>query len=325
MDGFPKVGLIGSHPRKFCCDLISGIVLETICPPYNSKTELFPILGQDSMNCTCQDFLTCRLVVITAFSNNHFCEAEDMIASVQANLPNTRLIVYDLGLSIGNKTQLSKFCNVEVRPFDFSKYPLYVKRLLTYAWKPIIISEVIREYEIVIYGDASMRFRRPAAERLIPRLLEFPFVSGPSHRFPSTTLTHDSTLKFLGLNMSRAIAAKEINGTVPATLFCAWFTSVIREKWMKRWLDCALHEECIAPPGSSPYGCKGNYRLKKGDGAYTGCHRFDQSALNIILYQEFGRERWEQLFHPTWKLGPENYWNIRRKVTHSYKVKTSGC
>ena len=272
------------------------------------------------MNCTCQDFLICRLVVLTAMSSNHFHEAEDMIASVQTNLPYTQLIIYDLGLRIEDKTQLSKFCNAEVRQLNFSKYPRYVKNLETYAWKPMIISEIIREYEVVIYGDASVRIHQPAAERLPLLLLEFPFVSGPSHPFPITALTHDSTLSFLGLNMPRVIAVKEMNGTVQAT-FCAWFTSVIREKWMKRWLDCALHEECIAPPGTSPLGCK-IHSLKRDDGAYIGCHRFDQSALNVILYQEFGRKRWEQLFHPKLNGGPQDYWDIERTITHSYKVKT---
>ena len=101
---------------------------------------------------------------------------------------------------------------------------------------------------------------------------------------PITALTHDSTLNYLGLNMSRTMAAKQIDYTIPGTLFCVWLTEVIHEKWVKRWLDCALHEECIAPPGTSPYGC--NFKIKGG--AYIGCHRFDQSALTVILYQEFG-------------------------------------
>ena len=321
MDGFPKVGLLGPHPRKFCCKLISGILLEKICL---LKTNLVPIQGQDLMNCTCQDFLYCRLVVVTAISSNHFREAQDMFASVQANLPHTRLIVYDLGLGVGEKTQLSKYCNIEVRSLDFSKYPLHVKKLETYAWKPIITSEIIREYEVVMYGDASIRIFRPATEKLIPLLLEFPFVAGPIGSIRITALTHSSTLNFLGLNMSRAMAAEEINGTIAATTFCAWFTSLIREKWMKRWLECALHKECIAPPGTSPYGCKFNL-LKKNDGRYIGCHRFDQSALNVLLYQEFGRERWRHLSRTELNDGPQHFWTIQRSISHYYKVKTSDC
>ena len=203
---FPKDGLIRPHPRIFCCDLISGIPLETICPSNVSKTTSVPVARNNSTKCTCEDFLYCRLVVMTAISSNHFREAQDMIAGVQANLPYTHLIVYDLGLSIGEKTQLSKYCNVEVRPLDFSKYPLHVEKLETFAWKPIITSEITREYEIVMYGDASLRIFQHATENLLPFLLEFPFVSGPTGKQPIAAMTHDSTLNYLGLNMPRAMA-----------------------------------------------------------------------------------------------------------------------
>ena len=178
MEIFPENGLIGPHPRQFCCEHISGFPLEKICPSYDSKAKLVPVPGQDSTNCTCEDFLYCRLVIVTAISSNHFREAQDMFSSVQANLPHTRLIVYDLGLSIREKIQLSRYCNVQVRTIDFSNYPLHVKKLDNYAWKPIITSEITRVYEVVIYGDASLRIFQPAEEKLIPLLLEFPFVPG---------------------------------------------------------------------------------------------------------------------------------------------------
>ena len=319
MDRFPtKDGLIRPHLREFCCTFISGVPLETICPSYGSKKKLVPVPGQNSLSCTCEDFLHCRLVVLTAISSNHFHEAEDMFASVQANLPHTRIIVYDIGLNINETTKLSTYCNVEIRTFDFSKYPLHVKTLIKYAWKPIIVSEVSREYEVVLYGDASLRIYRPAAQGITQHLLEFPYVPGPLDLNPITGLTHDSTLNYLGLNMSRAMAAKQIDYTIPGTLFCMWLTEVIREKLMKRWLDCALHEECIAPPGTSPYGCK--FKIKGG--AYIGCHRFDQSALTVILYQEFGLKSRKGLNN-----GTHYYWDGQRSVTNFYNVtlKTSGC
>ena len=244
-----------------------------------------------------------------------------MFASVQANLPHTRIIVYDIGLSVGEKTQLSNYCNVEIRAFNFRKYPSYVKTLDKYAWKPIILSEISREYEVVLFGDASLRIHQPPVERIVRLLLEFPYVPGPRGAIPITTLTHDSTLNYLGFNMSRPMAAKQMNYTIESGLYCVWFTDVIREKWVKRWLDCALHEECIAPTGTSPYGCKFDL-LKISDGAYIGCHRFDQSALNVIMYQEFDLKG---------RIGLNNdshhYWDPQRRVTNFYnvKMKTTDC
>ena len=315
---FPKDGLIGPDPKKNCCVLISGIPLENICPSFGSKVKLVSVLGQESTNCTCINFLYCRLVVVTAFSSNHFEEAQDLIASVQANLPYTRLIVYDLGLTVGNKTRLSKYCNVEIYPIDFSKYPPHAKHINKYAWKPIITSEISKQYEVVIYGDASLRILHPVLESIIPLLLDFPFVSGPMSGEPIPRLTHDSTLRYLGLEMSRKEAANELDMTLQA-IYSAWFTEVIRENWLKRWLDCALHEECIAPTGTDPFNCNIDL-LHRGGGEYIGCHRFDQSALNIILYQEFGRERWKHLVHDS-----DSTWIIERENKNRFKAKTFGC
>lgn len=306
-----KDGLIGPHPRKHCCSDIAGIPLEAICPSFGSRTPLYRF-----NNCTCEDFLYCRFVVMGAFSSNHYHEAQDMIGSVQTNLPYTRLVVYDLGLSTTEKAQLATYCNVEVRPLNFTKYKPYVKHLEKFAWKPIITSELSKEYEVILYGDSSMRVKEKFAEKFLPLLLDFPFVSGPpaGHAHPITIYTHDAMLNYLRFNLSREMAAEKLDNSLQ-TVSLVWFTKLIKEKWLKRWLDCALHEECIAPPGSSPYGCKPHRASDKG--RYIGCHRFDMSALNVIIYQEFGQTVWKSCAH-------SDLCDIIRGVTHKFKL-TSDC
>ena len=51
------------------------------------------------------------------------------------------------------------------------------------------------------------------------------------------------------------------------------------------WVDCAEHVECISPKGAKRGPC--NWKLKP-DYLYVGCHRYDQSALNVLLMREFG-------------------------------------
>ena len=79
-----------------------------------------------------------RLVVFTAFSSNHFEEALDMIGSVQKYLPHTKIIIYDIGLSAEERGEVAKYCNVELRRFDFSRYPPHVKKIRNYAWRPFM-------------------------------------------------------------------------------------------------------------------------------------------------------------------------------------------
>lgn len=149
-----------------------------------------------------------------AFSSNHFQEAQDMIGSIQSNLPHTLIIIYNLGLNVSEKTRLTTYCNVQVRTFNFSKYPPYVKHLKKFAWKPIVISEVSKEYEVILYGDTSMRIKHPIAEKFMPLLLKFPYISGPPDGDPITIYTHDSAFKYLRFDMSREVAVKNLHFTL---------------------------------------------------------------------------------------------------------------
>jgi hypothetical protein len=79
-----------------------------------------------------------------------------------------------------------------------------------------------------------------------------------------------------------------------------WFVTNTNVKQMIcRWVLCALEQDCMAPPGST-VTCDGSRILKwhEHDGAYVlikncfyyfncRCHRYDQSALNIILASKF--------------------------------------
>lgn len=61
-------------------------------------------------------------------------------------------------------------------------------------------------------------------------------------------------------------------------------TEKIARDLMLPWVKCALLEECISPPGAQNTGC--NY-FRRPLYKYTGCHRYDMSALNIILGKVF--------------------------------------
>ena len=58
---------------------------------------------------------------------------------------------------------------------------------------------------------------------------------------------------------------------------------MFKEKLLPSLVDCASHLECIAPNGSHLWGC---YKALKP--IYWWCHRYDQSALNILLLRDFG-------------------------------------
>ena len=238
-----------------------------------------------------------------------------MVASVQKFLPNTKLIVYNIGLTNDERKTVSTYCNVELRRFPFELYPPHVKELLTYAWKPIMHRDVAEEYEVILYGDASMRLKGNFKDTMLPLLQTFPYVAGPLHSIPIISMIHEGMLDYL--KVSRQEVADVLIHTIQGGIHTTWATQQIKEKLIKYWVDCALHPACIAPPGAGLSGC--NFiKLLTNPGEYIGCHRFDQSALNVILYREFGAEVWRSVQHDELA---RTVFKIERYPTSYYEIK----
>ena len=156
------------------------------------------------------------MAVVTAISSDHFKEVQDMIHSAQKNAPNTKIFVYDLGLKKHERKILSDHCFVEVRTFPFSKYPSHFRGLaLNEAWKPIIINELAKEYDVILYGDASLRLLKPVKDKVLPHLMEFPFVAAPAAHHAVIPVTPPETYNYLGLNLTRMEAWKALPNDNP--------------------------------------------------------------------------------------------------------------
>ena len=303
-----------------CCSAFTGISLEDFCGVGNDGTRV----SQDAailqkardLNCSCEDIMYCRLGYGTALSKNHYAEAQDMIASVQYHLPNTRLIVYDLGLSEEQRETLSSYCNVELRLFKFEEYPPHVRTLSFYSWKPLIAKKLSEEFEVFMYGDSSVRVMGSPMPYVFPLLQKFPFVSGSLFRggdLPIVALTHEKMVEYLQVNYTR----KEMGrfGHMQAGCYAMWPTTQFRNRFLNSWVDCALHLECIAPLGSKLKGCKlGIEKKTRGTGQYIECHRYDQSAMAMILIREFGLSVWNKAVHRK----AQRMWKVEHYQSHHF-------
>ena len=252
------------------------------------------------------------MVIATAFSSNHFEEAEAMIASVQKCFPNKTIIMYDLGLKPDHKTEVSSYCNVEVRPFLFDEYPPHVKQLSIFAWKPIIVKRLSQEYDVIMYGDTSLRTMSCDITEALAHLFKFPLLSASPIYHHAIEFTHDGMIKYLGYPPSRkSIADIE---SIQGGCWLMWANSIMRENLIEPWLDCALHQECIAPKGAALAPCR---FTEIHDGRYINCHRYEQSALNMILLREFGLDAVKNASNTTIS---QPTWSIARHPSKDYKV-----
>ena len=241
--------------------------------------------GSDDGRLTVKAFMR-RLVTVTAISDNHFRESLGMLSSVETCLPHNKIILYDLGLNDKNKRTIKQqYKTVEIQPFPFSDYKnlSHVRDLRTFAWKPIIIHKVSLDYDIIMYGDASMRMRSCDIRRALEHLLHFPLFAAGRLRYIAIEFTHDGMIEYLQYPKSREALANMYS--IQAGGWLLWANAMMKEVLIEPWLDCALHKECIAPAGATIKPC---HLTNRHDGHYVGCHRYDQSALDLILAREFG-------------------------------------
>ena len=262
-----------------CCSIAERKKLEDLCPLNVVPPSI------EGVNCSCTDYMLCKLVMLIAISSNHFCESEKYFAEANAKLPKTKVIVYDLGLKKNESEALQSYCNVqEVRKFKFDQYPGHVKDLHNYAWKPLLINEMSKDFELFFYCDSSCRVKKDVLISFLPYLLQFPFLPALKAKRSEIINTHDGMLKYFNLGMTREemVAALPRGFQGGGMLMRSDYALKNPDNLLSRWVDCAMHVECIAPKGANRSGC--NFHTKP-DYAYVGCHRYDQSALNVIIIQ----------------------------------------
>ena len=256
-----------------------------------------------------------RFVVVTSVSSNHFEESKDMVASIQKYLPQSKIMYYDLGLTEAQRLEVSKYCNVALQTFQWDKYPPHVKVLGNFAWKPLVVKEVAEKYDLFMYGDSSIRMKSSKIGPVLVSLLEVPFFDTYPGFTPIISLTHDDTIKYLKYPPSRKDMVKW--GTLQGGAWIMLVNHDMKENVLKPWVDCALHEQCIAPKGSAVVPCHFEM-LEYRDGRYIGCHRQDQSALNIILAKRFGLNMFNSLGNIS---TARKLWTVVRKPSYNNKLR----
>ena len=272
--------------KKHCCQEAEKRTLPDLCGELNASS-----IRNDSHveGCTCTDLMACKTIVLTATSSNHWLESLDAIASVQNVMPDMKIIMMDLGMSTEQAEQLQRLRNVEVHKFPFDSFPPHVRRLEVFAWKSLSMQMMLSEYEVVFYMDSSIRLRRPLVDILIPSVQNFP-IKVNSIEIYDGAFTREETYKYLGVTRKQMSKRFQKEGGLQMYRNC----SFLHERILSALVDCALHEECIAPSGASSNGCDfDKYYQQKNQiktieqVEYIGCHRFDQSVITSVLEREF--------------------------------------
>ena len=233
------------------------------------------------------------VVPVTGCSSNHFGEFKRNIGQFTKHYPGVKLFFYDLGLSNSEVDNVKNMSFMVYRKFDFKAYPEHVRNLLNYAWKVLIIQQMLSEFDGTMWFDSSVKFlenqqnhHRALMEQLARHNSGIMFYL-PSTRHSIIAATHPGMMEYFPMekagavkNMLQASAVIYINKDEVQRYILTWL------------VICALKPDCIAPPGSKLF-CGFNFPRDR----FGGCHRYDQSLQNILVSNAYNSE--EEKYHYT--------------------------
>ncbi|XP_060602522.1 uncharacterized protein LOC132755646 isoform X2 [Ruditapes philippinarum] len=224
-------------------------------------------------------------VFVTAASASHYTEFMELLHNVSAvtdKYTDIKLIIYDLGLYKSQIKEIESVCKCSVKKFPFADLPKHVKELKGYAWKPVAIQLAAKDHPFVIWMDASVRFTTTDLDAHFERARNLGVMATRGYAAIAMR-THPNTFRVFGEEACTFKATNELE----ATLILVYANKFVSEFFLKPWVSCALTYGCIVPESNSIrfIGCD-----RTDQQIYFDCHRFDQSALSILMYRLYEKD-----------------------------------
>ena len=142
-----------------------------------------------------------------------------------------------------------------------------------------LLQEVLEESPAVFWIDSSIYFTSNNFSAVFRQLdhQKKGVLSFSNSRTSIFEVTHPEMYQYLPMSTVRA---KRVS--VPESgCILLYRTADVYNHIVRWWLLCALQQQCMAPTTSQLHCNRRNRQT------YAGCHRYDQSALNILLANLF--------------------------------------
>lgn len=145
---------------------------------------------------------------------------------------------------------MKKLAHVIYRKFEFEKYPPHIKNLRNYAWKLLLIGELLSEFDGVMWIDSSMRIYGHF-DHILERMVCFNsgalFFLKIEGGHSIAMATHPGMIEYFPITPKEGLTETMLlGGTI-----LLFNTEDVKEHIMKWAAVCALVQDCIAPPGSN--------------------------------------------------------------------------
>lgn len=216
---------------------------------------------------------------VTAVRKSTIDQVTQLVASIQQFMPGRKIYIYDLDLDKNQKRQFVSFCGVKMHYFMKELFPKYVSDLDKMHWKPLVLQTALAEFGHLIWVNPQFRL---GSQELAPLVHDSHeqgiLVVGQSASYSTFSATHPDMMKFIPTDTDKLT----YHPHVEIRAIFVHNTPEVHENIMKVFTACALEESCLAPKGAK-WNCKFDFTGRKP----ADCHRFDESAMNILLKNWF--------------------------------------
>jgi hypothetical protein len=270
-----RVDPAGDHQWQALCDYPCETDLDcpsgTLCLG-RRKSVASPGIASAPKSCRHQSTSSTPqhdMVIVTGADRGYFRGLENLASSLKFWAPHRQLVVYNLGMTKEQLQRVKSWSNLYALHWQDGipkSYPPHVRdNLKNYAWKSIIINETAHKYKSIFWLDAGATFTGPIdpIEEIIHRHGLF-LVRGQDEDMKERS--HPATYQWFGFRKATYFqGGPHFAGGIQGHVYPSRYIDTIVIPNAK----CALDPNCIAPKGSS---------LKN--------HRYDQTSLSILAYQE---------------------------------------
>ncbi|XP_055865220.1 uncharacterized protein LOC106060577 [Biomphalaria glabrata] len=234
-----------------------------------------------------------NVTIISALSSNHFMEAQGLIYKVHQHLLpyliNFTFIIYNLGLSSEERSFIAQICKCHLIDFPFQIFSRFVSLLHCYTWKALIVNAHITKTNVLIWADTSVRFLQdPQSIRNIFSQVK---TRGIQLGKGKKIVAHNTLASMFHYFQDEPCMYLKYNEAMSGMIVVN-NDLLVRQAILEPWAACALNGSCMCPTERSDLHHivkASTCRTRKSLYQYGVCHRFDQSAISILiakLYQE---------------------------------------
>lgn len=139
----------------------------------------------------------------------------------------------------------------------------------------VFFQELLNDAGAIIMMDVKYVFNTNEIRSILSKA-EKEGLSSWTINQPTSALTHPRMFDYFETKQEKFF----FHRMVQPIHIVLYNTHSIHYNVMFHWVKCALIPNCIAPIGAQNSGCRFD---KKPLYRYSGCHRYDTSALNVVL------------------------------------------